>query len=75
MMMKLNVVVLLAMLVMPGQAVKDDPVARVVVLIKELMAKIESDGKPNRKRMTNSHAGVRRHWRGKQQPLMPQRTQ
>merc|ERR1719482_2081535 len=47
--MKLNVVVLLAMLVMPGQAVKDDPVARVVVLIKELMAKIESDGKAEQK--------------------------
>merc|ERR1719482_424108 len=47
--MKLNVVVLLAMLVMPGQAVKDDPVARVVVLIKELMAKIEADGKAEQK--------------------------
>merc|ERR1719329_1954419 len=34
----------------PGQAaVKDDPVARVVVLIQELMAKIESDGKAEQK--------------------------
>merc|ERR1719217_1739909 len=37
-------------MVMPCQAiVKDDPVARVVVLIKELMAKIESDGKAEQK--------------------------
>merc|ERR1719386_34323 len=37
----------------PSQAAvvvkKDDPVARVVVLIKELMAKIESDGKAEQK--------------------------
>merc|ERR1719420_1528518 len=48
--MKLNVVMLLAMMVMPSLAVaKDDPVARVVVLIKELLAKIESDGKAEQK--------------------------
>merc|ERR1719305_1209598 len=50
--MNVNVVVLLAMMVVPGQAVqevKEDPVARVVVLIKELQAKIESDGKAEQK--------------------------
>merc|ERR1719146_26297 len=46
--MKLNVV-LLAMMVMPSHAVRDDPVARVVVLIKELQAKIEADGKAEQK--------------------------
>merc|ERR1719235_849642 len=51
-MMNVNVVVLLAMMVVPGQAVqevKEDPVARVVVLIKDLLAKIESDGKAEQK--------------------------
>merc|ERR1719359_1554768 len=47
-MMKLNVV-FLAMMVTPGHAAVDDPVARVVVLIKELQAKIESDGKAEQK--------------------------
>merc|ERR1719324_1563100 len=41
------------MMFIPGQAaqaaVKDDPIARVVVLIKELMAKIEADGKAEQK--------------------------
>merc|ERR1719324_569090 len=41
------------MMFIPGQAaqaaVKDDPIARVVVLIKELMAKIEGDGKAEQK--------------------------
>merc|ERR1719420_828686 len=38
-------------MIVPGQAVvkKDDPVQRVVVLIKELMAKIEADGKAEQK--------------------------
>merc|ERR1719399_1271950 len=52
-MMNLNAVTLvfLAMMVVPGQAAvkKDDPVQRVVVLIKELMAKIEADGKAEQK--------------------------
>merc|ERR1719428_1656892 len=47
--MKLNVA-LLAMMLVPGQAtVKEDPIARVVVLIKELQAKIVSDGKAEQK--------------------------
>merc|ERR1719420_2908991 len=38
-------------MIVPGQAVvkKDDPVKRVVVLIKELQAKIEADGKAEQK--------------------------
>merc|ERR1719329_1904688 len=41
---------LMAMMVVPGQAVaKDDPVARVVVLIQDLKAKIESDGNAEQK--------------------------
>merc|ERR1719420_2169365 len=48
--MKLNVALFLAVMIVPGEAlVKDDPVARVVVLIKELQAKIESDGKAEQK--------------------------
>merc|ERR1719420_2145910 len=48
--MKLNVALFLAVMIVPGEAlVKDDPVARVVVLIKELQAKIEADGKAEQK--------------------------
>merc|ERR1719207_518065 len=47
--MKFNVVVLLACMFVPGQAVKDDPIAKVVVLIKELMSKIEGDSKMEQK--------------------------
>merc|ERR1719420_2103866 len=38
-------------MIVPGQALvkKDDPVQRVVVLIKELLSKIESDGKAEQK--------------------------
>jgi len=47
--MKFNVVVLLACMFVPGQAAKDDPIAKVVVLIKELMSKIEGDSKMEQK--------------------------
>jgi hypothetical protein len=43
-MMKLNAVVLFTLMVVPGQAVKDSPVTKVVELIQELKSKIEADG-------------------------------
>merc|ERR1719261_1859091 len=44
-----NVVTLFALMVMPGQAVKDSPVTRVVELIQDLKSKIESDGMAEQK--------------------------
>merc|ERR1719446_2013543 len=47
--MTFNVVVLLAIMVAPGQAKDEDPIARVVNLIEDLKSKIEEDGKAEQK--------------------------